>query len=228
MLYNKQQVRDNIRNQGGKPVFYLGKGDQLTSEARDYLGSQRIEILPAEQAKNKQYRLTNGAIVEGKPEHMTHLDGDTLVPKNHPRIGFRGAIDSLEAEILLCQQEMPALQEALQEILNLARKLIRCDVLGEPVGEVTLCGLSQDQQRKRSHFPQDYYGIAHFMPESGDSREILQLNRLRTMARSAELMAVAAFSDREGNPTRADILVAMNRMSSMLYILMLQEKAQKR
>ncbi len=37
--------------------------------------------------------------------------------------------------------------------------------------------------------------------------------------------AVHAFSDRDGNPTRPDLLRSLNRMSSMLYILMIQLKA---
>ena len=227
MLYTKEQVRDNIRNRNGKRVFILGKDDRLTSEARDYLAGQRIEILSASEAKPRQYRLLGGGFTEEKPEYMTHLNGDVLVRKTHPRIRFRGAIDDLEAETLLCQQEIPGYKQPLQEILELARKLIRCDVLEEPVGEVILCGMSQQEQRQRSHFPQDYYGIPHFMPSCEDSREILLLNRLRSIARKAELLAVDAFSDREGNPTRLDILQAMNRMSSMLYILMLREKAKQ-
>ena len=51
-----------------------------------------------------------------------------------------------------------------------------------------------------------------------------RLNRARCAAREAELRAVAAFSDRDGTPTRSDILRAMNRLSSMLYILMIQLK----
>ena len=227
MLYTKEQVRDNIRNRNGKRVFILGKDDRLTSEARDYLAGQRIEILSASEAKPQRYRLLGGGFAEEKPEHMTHLNGDVLVRKTHPRIRFRGAIDDLEAEILLRQQEIPGCKQPLQEILELARKLIRCDVLEEPVGEVILCGMSQQEQRQRSHFPQDYYGIPHFMPSCEDSREILLLNRLRSIARKAELLAVDAFLDREGNPTREDILQAMNRMSSMLYILMLREKAKQ-
>ena len=228
MLYTKEQVRDNIRNRNGKRVFILGKDDRLTSEARDYLAGQRIEILSASEAKPQRYRLLGGGFAEEKPEYMTHLNGDVLVRKTHPRIRFRGAIDDLEAEILLCQQEIPGCKQPLQEILELARKLIRCDVLEEPVGEVILCGMSQQEQRQCSHFPQDYYGIPHFMPSCEDSREILLLNRLRSIARKAELLAVDAFSDREGNPTREDILQAMNRMSSMLYILMLREKSKTR
>ena len=51
MLYTLQHVKDNIRNREGKRVFYLGKADQLTSEAKDYLTRERIEILPGQAAK---------------------------------------------------------------------------------------------------------------------------------------------------------------------------------
>ena len=51
MLFSQRAVRDNIRNRDGKRVFYLGKGDQLTSEAKDYLQKERIEILPATLAR---------------------------------------------------------------------------------------------------------------------------------------------------------------------------------
>ena len=44
MLYTAQNVRDNIRNKDGKRVFYLGKGDSLTSEARDYLQRERSTV----------------------------------------------------------------------------------------------------------------------------------------------------------------------------------------
>ena len=47
MLLNEQNVRENLRNKDGKRVFYLSKGDQLTSCARDFLSRERIEILPA-------------------------------------------------------------------------------------------------------------------------------------------------------------------------------------
>ena len=225
MLYTKEQVRENIRNRQGKRVFYLSKEDILTNEARDWLHSERIEILPAEQAKNNAYRLLGGGTVSEKPEHMTHLNGDVLVPKTHPRIRFRGAVDNLEAALLLCQNAVPELQKELQEVLELARRLISCDVLEEPVGEFTLCGLSEQEQRKHSHFPQKYYGIPHFMPQCTDKQSVLELNRVRGLVRSTELAAADAFSDRDGIPTRPDILQALNRMSSMLYILMLRQKA---
>ena len=102
MLYTEDTVRQNLRNRQGKRVFYLGKGDTLTPGARDYLARERIEILPAEMAKPDCYRLLSGATLTEKPEQMTHLNGDILVLKTHPRIRFRGAMDSLEAELLWC------------------------------------------------------------------------------------------------------------------------------
>ena len=220
MLYQLQEVKDNIRNREGKRVFYLGKGDQLTSDARDYLNRERIQILPAEQARPQRYRLLTGGYMEEKPEHMTHLNGEFLVPKTHPRIAFRGAMDTLEAEILLCQLALPDFRKELGELLELARNLIRCDVLGEPVKETNLCGLTQEQLRSHSHRPQDFYGQPHFMPSAEDGETVLRLNRVRCAAREAELKAVAAMPERE------DILRAMNRMSSMVYILMIRAKKQ--
>lgn len=228
MLYTEQSARDNVRNRGGKRVFFLGKGDQLTAGARDFLTRERIEILPAQQARPERYALLGGGYMEEKPEHMTHLNGDILVHKTHPRIAFRGAMDTLETELLLCQLVTePDIRKDLGEVLLLARKLIRCDVLEEPVGEEKLCGLTQQELRSHSHRPQDYYGQPHFMPEYADGAAVLQLSRARCAAREAELRAVAAFTDREGNPTRADILQAMNRLSSMLYILMIRIKSKK-
>ena len=137
MLYDEKAVRDNIRNREGRRVFILGKHDTLTPSARDFLSRERIDILPPDQAKPHRWKLLGGGYCEEKPEHFTHLDGDTLVPKNHPRIRFRGALDTLEAQLLLCGAET-------NEVLALTRRLIRCDVLSEPVGDITLCGLTEE------------------------------------------------------------------------------------
>jgi len=218
MLYSLQQVKDNIRNREGKRVFYLGKADQLTSEARDYLTRERIEILPGQAAKKDRYRLLGGGYMEEKPEHMTHLNAEILVEKTHPRIVFRGAVDLLEAELLLAMGQLPGWRAELTQVLELARQLISCDVLETPLQPGTLGGLDEGQLRNRSHFPQEYYGQPHFMPQPGDKIQVLLLNRLRSLVRQTELKAVAAF------PDRPDLIRALNRMSSFLYILMIQEK----
>lgn len=226
MLYTESAVRDNIRNREGKRVFCLGKGDTLTPGARDWLCREKVEIISPEEIRPERYALLSGGFCEEKPEHMTHLNREVLVPKTHPRILFRGAVDALEAELILAQQDAPRSGAKLEEILSLARKIIRCDVLEEPLEVGLLCGLTQEELRRRSHFPQDYYGTAHFMPAASDGTAIARLNRARCAAREAELRAVDAFTDRDGRPIRPDLLKALNRMSSMLYLLMLEEKSQ--
>lgn len=220
MLCNLTAVRDNIRNREGKRVYYLAKGDQLTSDARDYLTRERIAILPASEARPARYRLLNGGYMEQKPEHMTHLNGDVLVEKTHPRILFRGAVDALEAELLIaCANGHGDIRKQLEEALSYTRTLLRNEVLEESVQLETLGGMDEKALRERSHRPQDFYGQPHFMPSPEDGALLLQVNRARCAARAAELSAVAAF------PTgREDLLRAFNRLSSFLYLVMIQLK----
>ena len=159
---------------------------------------------------------------------MTHLKGNILVRKDHPRIAFRGMIDALEGELMLAQQashEYPALVKELGEALALVRRLIRCDVLDEPVGELRLCGYDAGQLREYSHYPDKYLGQPHFLPAYTDGPALLAVNKVRTLVRQTELSAYAAFKDVEGNVTRGDIILALNRLSSLMWIMMIKLKA---
>ena len=225
MLYGRKEVQENIRNRDGERVFYLGKGHQLTSDARDWLSRERIPILPGETAKPQEYRILSGGHYKEKPEHMTHLHGDVLVPKTHPRIAFRGAVDSLEAALLLAASEAEgAIRTQLEEALSYTRYLLGQEVLEESIVCKALGGMEEKELRERSHRPQDFYGKAHFMPEVTDGKTMLLVNIARCKAREAELAAARAFEDREGRPTRLDLLQAFNRLSSFLYLIMIQLK----
>lgn len=226
MLYTEENVRAAVRTQDGRRVFWLKEGDRLTPSARDFLQRERIPI----EARKKTYTTLFGGEFTKKPEEMTHLSGNLLVPKTHPRIAFRGQIDALEAELLLCQhavKENQALVDALQEMLDFVRSLIRADVLEEPVAEVRLCGLSDAELREHSHFPDKYYGQPHFLPKYTDDAAILYLNRVRTKVRETELACCRAFSDADSKLRRVDILQALNRLSSLCWILMIRCKAGK-
>ena len=225
MLYDRKAVQENIRNKDGKRIFYLGKGHQLTSDARDWLTSERIPILPAESAKPDGYRLQNGAVFQEKPEHMTHLNAEFLVEKTHPRIRFRGGMDSLEAALLLAAAHTEGkIREELTEALAYARYLLGQEVLEEPIVCKALGGMDEKQLRERSHRPQDFYGKPHFMPEPQDGTEMLLVNLARCRAREAELLAVKAFQGADGLPTRPDLVRALNRLSSFLYLIMIELK----
>lgn len=225
MVYAEENVRACVRNRDGKRVFPLAEGDHLTPAARDWLRSEAIAIVPA--TVGTYTTLFGGEFAE-KPEEMTHLSGNLLVPKTHPRIAFRGQIDRLEAELLLCQTVADApLRKSLQEMLDFVRSLIRADVLGEPVNQTPLCGLDEAALQEHSHHPEKYYGQPHFLPDVQDSPVLLHLNRLRTVVRETELACCRAFATADGVCTRPDLVQALNRLSSLCWILMIRLKAGK-
>ena len=187
---------------------------------------------PGEEASAPRYRTLFGAVLGEKPEHMTHLKENILVFKDHPRIAFRGRIDALEAEILLAQRAAAGegyrgLTAELEEVLAFVRRYIRFDVLDEPVGEIRLCGYSAGELRELSHYPERHFGQGHFLPRWEDGPALLAVNRLRTAVRETELAAYAAFRDPDGNVTRGDMILGLNRLSSLMWIMMIKLKAGK-
>lgn len=232
MLYTAESVKAGLRVRDGRRVFYLGAEDRLTPAARDWLRQENVAILPQSDAVPQTYTTPSGGTLTEKPEDMTHLAGNVLVSKGHPRIAFRGMIDTLEAQLLLCQcaarrENHGELVRNLQEILDFVRSLIRADVLNEPVGEVRLCGMDADTLREHSHYPAKYYQQPHFMPADTDGETILRLNLVRTVVRQTELACFRAFRNTDGAVTRGDILLALNRLSSLCWILMIRLKAEK-
>lgn len=160
-----------------------------------------------------------------KPEHMTHLRGDILVYKDHPRIALRGSLDSLEAEIILVQTKISGmhlhqLYLDLEEIIKIIRLVIRCEVTGEPVGAFRLQGLTAEELREHSHHPGRYYGMKHFLPTAEHGEIVGYLNRLRTLARETELVAYKAFKEENRDVSREDIQRVLNRLSSLFWIMM--------
>ena len=232
-LLTREDVR-RMSDNGTRGPVVVNKDQKLTPGARDWLAAHKIQAVfpqgrddPAAPAAAK-YRTLFGATLNEKPEHMTHLKGNILVRKDHPRIAFRGMIDALEGEIMLAQQASqayPALVKELEEALALVRRLIRCDVLDEPVGELRLCGYDTGQLREYSHYPDKYLGQPHFLPAYTDGPVLLTVNKVRTLVRQTELSAYAAFKDVEGNVTRGDIILALNRLSSLMWIMMIKLKA---
>ena len=157
-----------------------------------------------------------------KPEHMTSLIGNSLVPKNHPRIILRGKLDSLQAQVILiqCELEDQTLLADLGDILACLRELTRCEVLDQSFEQDSLIGLTYTELRTQSHNPQKYFSVpAMSLPDHKFGRDYAQINKLRTAIREAELTAVAAFETAEG-VSRTDIVQALNRLSSAAYIMM--------
>ncbi len=202
MLFTEATVLSAVRDR----TLLLHDGDRLTPAARDLLRRENISIL------------------QKKAEHMTHLNGQSLVTKGHPIIALRGKLDSLQAEILLLQKEAP--MKALEDMLLLVRRLMQAEVLSRAVGDFTIGGMDEKEVHERSHQPQKYYGIGHFLPSADDDVILLRLNRLRTMIRETELACYHAFAQKNGKLSRTDILTALNRMSSACWVLCLTRKGE--
>jgi len=196
------------------------EGTALTPLAREYAREHSLTItaLPPGQAENGV-----------KPEHMTHLNKSTLVPKTHPRIRLRGKLDSFEAlllqtRLLAREQGKRDAERALGEVYDLAQRVLAAEVNGEPLGPFTILGMDSAALRAASHDPKGFAGLdTHPMPDAGMGGLCLALNSLRTQVRETELAAAEAFVKPEGQVERTDLLEALNRMSSAVYLLFLRE-----
>jgi len=196
------------------------EGTALTPLAREYVLAQGLVLMECPSAS-----------AEGnlKPEHMTHLNPAVLVPKTHPRIFLRGKLDSLEA--LLLQTQLLAQEQgrgeaarALGGIHDLAQRILGAEVKGEPLGPFTLLGMDSAGLRAASHDPKGFAGLeAHPVPHIGMGGLCLALNFLRSQVRETELAAAQAFCLENGEVDRPDLLEALNRMSSAVYLLFLKE-----
>ncbi len=157
-----------------------------------------------------------------KPEHMTNLNAHEMVCKNHPRIHFRGKLDTLESEILVvqtsCSEEWrPPLADALQ----LTRSVLAAEVREIPLGPWSLQGMSPEEVHRCSHHPEEFGFPGHILPAPEHGLLAAQLNRLRAITRETELAAVQAFWDGQ-KITREDLVMALNRLSSYFYVLQLR------
>ena len=165
-----------------------------------------------------------GEPYEKKPEDMTHIRGNRLVKKTDKRIAFRGKIDNLESEILILLYECDRYGKTealgkLSEILELSKMILAAEVKDEELPTFRIFGMDEKELRSASHNVMKSMGVEHPIPDYHMGILCMKLNRLRTLVRETELFAVNAFPDGERN----DIVLALNRMSSAVYLIFLEE-----
>ena len=224
-------------------TLIVPKGTTVKPAVEEFLRQRQIELVyeepdqaPAKQASTGQKKYghnttdenqkatfygPDGEALDHKPETMTHLKGRKLVHKDHPIIDLRGKLDSLTAAIIDAQvlggrEKNWVFVDELQEILGFTRRLLSYEYRGQEVEEFNLLGFDAFALRERSHDPQKFFGHPHMLTTYKMGPLCSALNRLRALAREVELTAVRAF---KANP-RDDIVRALNRLSSLFYILM--------
>ena len=157
--------------------------------------------------------------MEQKPEALTCLYGNELTEKDNPVIAFRGKLDKLcamilEAQLLGEEKGNPGFVDDLQEILEFTRSLMPAEYNGTRLGDFRILGYSSGELREISHNTEKHYGRKYLLMHRSMGPLCLRLNLLRAIVREAELAAVAALGH-----TREDIVKALNRLSSLFYIL---------
>jgi ethanolamine utilization cobalamin adenosyltransferase len=248
-------LRETLKfDQPKQTVYLVPQGTILSPAAQEYLRQRKIKIEPEKEGKETAVlpRIVatevppvptvalpsggagqpnyvdgaSGAFYLEKPEHMTQLSGHVLVPKNHPRILFRGKLDALQALVVLDQAILAEdggsqrLIDDLGELLGILREIMRCDVLEETFRNESILGLDHAQLRERSHDPMKFYHIPPMvLPDYTMGKHYALLNQLRTAVRETEAAAVTAFQQGTKD-TRKDIVEALNRMSSAAHIMM--------
>ena len=215
--------------------YVISQNTFVTPAAKDFLRERGIAIVISQESPDsksmpvtmieKRGNATYLDAVSGqgyakKPEEMTHLRANLLVPKTHPRIYFRGRIDSLEANVLELQVSAVekgylSLCEDLAEVLVYIKLILSAEVKDTPMEKITLMGMDEAALRYISHHVKAEIGIEHPVPHYTMGALAIGLNSLRTEVREVELAAVNTFTF----PARPDIVQALNRLSSGIYIL---------
>lgn len=228
---------------------HVKKGTFITPLAEEYLKSNSLELVfedesssggsfgkgvmsytPINKTGSRRFvDFETGAGYAEKPEHMTHLRENLLVSKIHPRILLRGKFDSLEALIMQSQVTVENagygnIARELDEVMNFVQILLACEVKDEPVPEIKLLGMNSQRLRYVSHHLTEEFGIQHSVPHYSMGEVCVALNNIRTFIRETELVAVAAFTQ-DDKVLRQDIIEALNRLSSCVYIMFCKKVA---
>lgn len=233
MLITENDVRKKYDETDGLKEYFVPRDVLITPAAREFLLDRRVKVVYEKKGSSdtgepsRGFYDLNGRKYFQKPEHLTHLKGNILVPKDHPRIVLRGRLDSLqskiiETQILVEKLGKEKLSEQLQKILLFVRNLVRAEVMDEKVKEQKIAGMSFDDIHSRSHDPMKYYGFPHLMIEREMGEIAVALNTLRSETREVEIAAYKAFSLNNGNISRLDIITSLNRLNSCFYIMIFE------
>lgn len=227
--------------------YCVQKTDVITPSARQYLSEKGIELVIGEkheaekiekvhcedikqepqEPKAKYICESTGGFFSEKPEHMTQLYGNHLVAKDHKRIIFRGKMDTfiakwIELQIKLGKNEK--LAKDLDEVLNYSRSILISEFMETELKDLKVFGMDDKEIREHSHYPKKYYKVDHLFAIDKTNTDIaIMLNVLRAESREVEIAAVTTFCDGR-NVDRSDLLRALNRLSSCIYIMMLKSE----
>ncbi len=221
-VLNDRNMRIRYTDDVGRVFVDAVEADNEHREPR-----QQVHPLTSSATHESAHCLLCQQVVGKKPEALTHLNATTMVVKSDARIAFRGRVDSAIAHAVLLQTEWlttsaPATaQRMLADIRAALGNVLRSETLGEPMPAIAMGEFDEAQLHALSHDPLKYLGHDHIVPAIEHGLTVARLNLLRTVIREAEVAGAHAFIDKDFSISRGDILQALNRLSSAVYVLML-------
>lgn len=226
-LLEERRIRVKYLDNAGRAFVETKAAEPARGEAP---ALERVPVLTGKNERKAATCLLCSQPLAVKPDTLTSLDGQTLVAKNDPRLKLRGKLDTAIAQAVWIQtgfDEPKAgggkapLAHWLADIRSALGSVLRAEVSGEAMPPVTMGEFDEAAIHAISHNPLKYIGHDHIVPEAGHGAQVARLNLLRAEIREAELFAADVFIDRDFRVARPDIMQALNRLSSAVYVLML-------
>ena len=153
-------------------VFEIEKGTLLTPSAKQFLNEKGIRLVIkdeeapvltkqnefGEETEEKiiyekpKYVGKNGECYFEKPEYMTVVDGNVLIPKNSKLISLRGKIDTFLAELLLNAKEIEqSSNNKLIKDIETVIKFIQNIIVAEKLDKILENQILLDSKNNKRH-----------------------------------------------------------------------------
>lgn len=246
MVLTEEELRVLYKQKIFKEIE-VGTKDILTPSARQFLKDNNIKIIKKNIApltvetqisekptveiqksniKSPKFKGLNNEYYFEKKESLTQLYGNTLVSKTHPRIKLRGQLDLLYSKFIILNHELKCTKNSklyidLKSISTFINTILLSEIIETPLDNILILNETLDKIKELSHNPKKYFGVEHLFNIDGDYDYIvLKLNELRSFSRVVEISAIEAFKNEQNK--REDILTALNRLSSAIYVMMLK------
>ena len=150
--------------------LHLSPEERLTPSAQELVNNRKIRILIVSgdgRVARDDGKAVHPLATEERPfakvektEAQTHLNGTEMVTKDHPRIWFRGKVDSAIAAAILVQTQLqpvlaPELQGLLADLRSWLGWAMRCEVLDETVPALSMGPFSREAVRRLACHPEE-------------------------------------------------------------------------
>ena len=190
-----------------------GSADGTKEKAEEFLSQKKLDIKYYFKENGGKQRAYNFATDKANGELFICLDSDDEYVEN-----------GLETILKYWKkyEKNKKLESDFAQTYRFVRDLFISEMTDMEFQERNVLGYDIDTLKDITHNTVKYFKTGHLFEINIDYDEsVIDLNYLRALSRECELAAVEAFY-KEGKVERLDMLKALNRLSSILYLMMLK------